>query len=102
VLDIREVHRATLATADPGGAPEELRHQRRHRRPAQQGVHVTAVCAEHEVVRLERGGEAGGDGLLPDPEVRGSLHEPLEEQVAGALLEDAALLHHPVDREPGL
>ena len=102
VRHVRQVHRATLAAADPVRASEQLRHQRTHRRPAQQRVHVTPVRAEHEVLGLERRGEAGGDGLLADPEVRGSLHEALEEQVLGALLEQAALLHHPVDRQPGV
>ena len=100
--DVGEVHRTALAAADACGAPEEFRHQRRHRRPSQQRVDVPAVRAEHEIIRLERRRETGGDRFLAYPEVGGAFHQPLEEQIPGTLLEEAALLHHPVDREPGL
>ena len=59
-----------------------------------------AIGAERPVVVAHRGGEAGGDRLLADPEVRRPAHEPGEEQLVGALLEQPALEHRPVHAQP--
>ena len=99
VLDAREVHRPALAAADPGRASQQLRHQRAHRRAAEQRVHVPAIRAEDEVVGAERGGEARGDGFLSEREVRRALDQPFEEQVLRAAFEQPRLLHHPVHVE---
>ena len=102
VADVGDVHRAALAAHQPVRPAEQLRVERAHRRAARQRVVVAAVRRERVVVVAHRRGEAGRDRLLPDAEMGRSPDEALEEQLLGPRLEEAALLHRPVQREAGL
>ena len=72
----------------------------RHRHAADQRVVVAAIGAERVVLRAHRRAEARGDGLLAERQVARALDEVLHEQVVGALLEHAALLHRAVKLQP--
>ena len=61
---------------------------------------MAAVGAEGPVVVAHRRREAGGHRLLADAEVGRAAHEPGEEQLVRALLEEPALDHGAVHPQP--
>jgi hypothetical protein len=96
VLHAGQVHRAALAAHQRALPADQLEEDGRHRHPAGESVVVPAVGAERVVVVAHGGREPRGHRLLPDAEVRRAAHEPREEQLVGALLEQPALDHDPV------
>ena len=101
VLDAGQVHRPALAAEEARPAPEQLGEDRRHRHAPGERVVVAAVGAERVVVVAHRRRDPGRHGLLADAEVGRAAHEALEEQLLGAHLEQAALLHRPVHPQLG-
>ena len=102
VFDAGEVHRAALAAHQAVRPSQQLRHDRGERDAAGDRVGVPPVGGERPVVVAHGGSEAGGDGLLPERQVAGALHQSLEEQVVGALLEEPDLLLDLVHPDPDL
>ena len=90
------MHRAALAAHQRALLADELEEHGLHRDAAGERVVVAAVGAEGPVVVAHRGGEAGGHRLLADPEVRRPAHQPGQEELVGALLEEAAGEHRAV------
>ena len=96
-----QVHRAPLATEDPGFAPQQLGHHGCHRRPFGQRVRMAPVRREHIVVRLHSGTKTGGDSFHPQGKMARSFDQVLHEQVVRTLLELPQLLLqsvHPLAR----
>ena len=64
-------------------------------------MRMAAIGAERKVARLHRLGEAGGNRLLAERQVAGSLDQVLEKQVVGALLRLTDGELRPVELETG-
>ena len=91
VLDAGEVHRAALSPHEPAFATHQLAEDADHRRAAGERVGVAAIGAEGVVVLPHRHREAGGDRFLAEREMARALHEVLQEEIIGALLQHADL-----------
>ena len=100
VLDGGEVHGSALAAHQRALLADELEEHRLHRYAAGKRVVVAAVRAEGVIVFAHGGGEPGRDRLLADPEVRRPADQPGEEELVGALLEEAAGEHRAVHPHP--
>ncbi len=98
-LGREEVHAAAPAARAAGGAPEQLGHELARRDALRQRVAVTAVGAEHRVVRPEVGGDAGRDRLLADVGVAGALDQAAGVGARQRLLGPPDHDHPPVERQ---
>src|SRR4051812_33434837 len=99
VLERDDVHRAGAAGVDPGRAAEQLVEQGLRRDPERERMAVAAVGARHAVGLREHGRDAGTAGLLAGAQVRGAVHEALEEQRLHLVLEAADQPHAAVELE---
>ena len=100
VRDAGEVHRAALPSHQAALAAEQLCHHGCHRHASSEGVVVSPVGAERVVVGAHRDAVRRGDRLLTESQVARPLHQVLQEQVVGALLEGAQPRHQPVQLDP--
>src|SRR5262249_55512929 len=89
VLDVEEVHRATLALRIPRAAAEQLGHGHAGIRIAGEAMALLAVVAEHVGVGPERLHPPDGDRLLTYVEVAEAGDLPQAVLLARAFLEPA-------------
>ncbi len=93
LVEIGEVHRAALASAESAVTPEDLRERRVHRRSGRENRTVTAVGAGHGVSRREQGADPHRHSLLSLAQMSASSHEPRPEQAFHQILEATDAAH---------
>ena len=72
--EVGDVHRAALAAVVSGRAAEQLGHHALHVGALGQRVAVAAVGGRQQVVALQIGADAGGNGFLPGRQVQRPAH----------------------------
>ena len=94
-----QVHAPAPSARAAGLSTEQLGEESAGRDPLGKGVAVAAVGAEHDIIGLEVGADARGDGLFTDVRVAGAVDQAALVGTGEVLLAAADRLHLSVERE---
>ena len=99
VLHAGDVHRATLAGADPACLAQQFGEDRLRRGTAGEGMGVAAVGADRVVPWGQNRADTDGDRLLAEAEMRGTVHPALPVEDVDLLQKRSGEGHLLVQRE---